>query len=385
MKNLYLVTMKSTDGSTFAINDINEISKHFKNIYIIPLLKDLIFKKKPIYRDNVKIIRNVPKKINFYEFIHLFKKFFQIIFLILFSKDKILDKIKSLVLLPKCLTISNYINRTQPDNVHLFWGHFPSLVILGLKKNISSKISIFMGAYDLRKKLLITKLAAQRSDFIFTHVKENINNIRDFISKKKNIDCIYRGVNFNEFEKIDLLNKKKFSFCTIGLLEKHKRIDQVINVFYEIKKKYIHSTLTIIGTGSLAKKLKEKVSKLKLNESIKFTGWLSRKEVVEIFSETQFYLHFSKVEALSNSIKEAMYTKCFCLSSETFGIQELLEDKKTGFIIDPNNIPQILNTIEFCLDSQDKDLNELLINAQSHIINNFDLQKNIKSFCKKIL
>ena len=80
-----------------------------------------------------------------------------------------------------------------------------------------------------------------------------------------------------------------------------------------------------------------------------------------------------------------MYTKCFCLSSETFGIQELLEDKKTGFIIDPNNIKQILNTIEFCLDSPDKNLNELLINARSHIINNFNLHKNIKLFCKKIL
>ena len=65
MKNLYLVTMRSTDGSTFAINDINEISKYFKNIYIIPLLKDLIIKKEPIYRDNVKVIRSIPKKLIF--------------------------------------------------------------------------------------------------------------------------------------------------------------------------------------------------------------------------------------------------------------------------------------------------------------------------------
>ena len=185
MKDLYLVTMKSTDGSTFAINDINEISKYFKNIYIIPLLKDVIFKKKPVYRDNVKILRNIPIAFNLYEFTHIFKKFFQLVFVIVFSKDKTLDKIKQLILLPKCLLISYYINITQPDNVHLFWGHFPSLVILGLKKNISSKISMFMGAYDLRKKLLISKLAAQKSDFLFTHVKENINIIKNLTLKEK--------------------------------------------------------------------------------------------------------------------------------------------------------------------------------------------------------
>ena len=40
----------------------------------------------------------------------------------------------------------------------------------------------------------------------------------------------------------------------------------------------------------------------------------------------------------------------FLFIFRNIGIQKLLEDKKTGFIIDPNNIKQILNTIEFCLD-----------------------------------
>ena len=79
-----------------------------------------------------------------------------------------------------------------------------------------------------------------------------------------------------------------------------------------------------------------------------------------------------------------MYTKCFCLSAKTFGLDELLKDKKTGFVIDPNDISQILNIIDFCLHSDNKDLNELLNNAQSHIINNFDLQKSIKLFCNTI-
>ena len=37
MKDLYLVTMKSTDGSTFAINDINPVAK--VHILIIPKRK----------------------------------------------------------------------------------------------------------------------------------------------------------------------------------------------------------------------------------------------------------------------------------------------------------------------------------------------------------
>ena len=42
-----------------------------------------------------------------------------------------------------------------------------------------------MGAYDLRKKLLVSKLAAQRSDFIFTHVREKYKYYKEFYFQEK--------------------------------------------------------------------------------------------------------------------------------------------------------------------------------------------------------
>ena len=49
------------------------------------------------------------------------------------------------------------------------------------------------------------------------------------------------------------------------------------------------------------------------------------------------------MEALPNSIKEAMYNKCFVISSKTFGIDELIKDKVNGYIVDPNNTKNIKN------------------------------------------
>ena len=383
MKKICIVTMTSTDGSTFAINDINEISKHYNEVFLFPLKKDLIFKRKPIYNRNVKVIRKNVNKIDVKsDFFYLLITFFSIFKIILLSRDSWVEKIKQLILLPKSILISNYINKLSPENVHLFWGHYPSLVILGLNKNLNSKISIFMGAYDLRKKLDISRIAANKSEIIFTHVKKNINLIGKLIGNKNKIQCIYRGVKFDEFKNINLEDKKKLSFCTIGLLEKHKNINQIIRSFSVIKKRYKDATLTIIGHGSLENKLKKQVKNLNLIDSVSFTGWISRAQISNILKLSQFYLHFSIIEALPNSIKEAMYSKCYCLSSNTFGIEEIIEDKKNGFIINPEDNKEMLKTIEFCLNSDTK--SEILNNAQLKIIKNFDLAKNIKSFCDTI-
>ena len=51
---------------------------------------------------------------------------------------------------------------------------------------------MFLGAYDLRKKLKISELAAKKNHIVFTHVKKNIKIIKEF-TKAKDVKLIYRG------------------------------------------------------------------------------------------------------------------------------------------------------------------------------------------------
>ena len=99
------------------------------------------------------------------------------------------------------------------------------------------------------------------------------------------------------------------------MLEKHKNIDKVILTFKSIKKKFPSAKLFIIGTGSQEINLKNLASKYDLSSSVRFLGWVKRRVIHNVMSRANFYLHFSKMEALPNSIKEAMYNKCFVISS----------------------------------------------------------------------
>ena len=126
----------------------------------------------PKYNSKIKVIDSKLNLFDFFAKIIFSKKFYFTLKTIITTEDNLIEKIKQIILMPRSIIISNKINDNPPDNIHLFWGHYPSLVILNLNNNIKSKISIFLGAYDFRKKLEISKIASKKSEIIFTHTKK---------------------------------------------------------------------------------------------------------------------------------------------------------------------------------------------------------------------
>lgn len=373
-----IIGVRSTIISPFEISDINEISNYYDKVNLF-YLQNNSSKDKAKYNFKIKIYN---LKFDFFSLIKLIffsKNFFQTLKLVLFSNDKILEKIKQLILLPKAILISEKINNNPPELIHLFWGHYPSLVILNLKKNLTSKISIFLGAYDFRKKLEISRDASLKANIIFTHSNKRVIQIKKFLGNNSKIICNYRGLDFDEF-KNNSFYKKKYTFCAASVLEKHKNVEAIIDNFFYIQKKFPESKLFIIGTGSQESSLKRMVSNLKLEKSIKFTGWLPKKKLYKILSKTQFLLHFSKIDVIPNIIKEAMYSKCFVLCSKTFAIEEIINHSKNGFLVNPKNINKNIKIIEFCI--KNKSAKSIIKNARIKIIKDFNIKKNIKYFYK---
>lgn len=323
-----IIGIRNSIYSSFEVNDNREIAKHFNKVYLF-FLRNNSVKETPKYNSNVKVIQTKFHFISLFRLIFFSKNFFYSIKLILLSSDKLSEKIIQLLLLPKALLISEKINQNPPDLIHLFWGHYPSLVLLNLKKNLTSKISIFLGAYDFRKKLEISRYASLKANIIITHSKKRVVQIKKFLGNNSKIICNYRGLNLDEFKNISFY-KKKYTFCAVSFLENHKNVEAIIDNFFYIKKKFPDSKLFIIGKGSQESLLKKMVSNLKLEKSVKFTGWLSKRKLYNLLGKTQFLLHFSKIDIIPNCIKEAMYSKCFVLSSKTFAIEEIINHSKNG-------------------------------------------------------
>ena len=383
-KKCVIIGVKNTVFCPFEVNDNTEISKYYNSVELY-FLRNSKKNELPKYNSKIKVIDSKLNLFDFFAKIIFSKKFYFTLKTIITTEDNLIEKIKQIILMPRSIIISNKINDNPPDNIHLFWGHYPSLVILNLNNNIKSKISIFLGAYDFRKKLEISKIASKKSEIIFTHTKKRVRQIKNFIKCNKKIVCNYRGINLDQFKfnfRSSDLNKKKYSFCTVGVLEPHKNVEQVIYSFNFIKKKFNKAKLFIIGRGSKEEDLKKIVKNLNIQDSVKFMGWLPKKKLYRILLSTQFYLHFSKVDVLPNSIKEAMYCKCFVLSSKTFAIQELVKHNQNGFLVNPLDLNKTIRIVKYCLEN--KVAKSIPLAAKVYIKNKFDLKKNIKSFYDQV-
>ena len=194
IKTCAIIGMKNTIYCPFEVNDNKEISKYFDKVKLY-FLRSSKNGELPKYTSKIKVCETKITCEFLIRLIFFSKNFYKSIQIIILSNDSLLEKIKQIILLPKALLISDIINQNPPDLIHLFWGHYPSLVVLNLRKDLTSKLSIFLGAYDFRKKLDISRIASSRSDIIFTHTSKRVKQIKNFVGHKLKVVNNYRGIN----------------------------------------------------------------------------------------------------------------------------------------------------------------------------------------------
>ena len=214
--------------------------------------------------------------------------------------------------------------------------NFPSILARILFK-MSSKllISSHCNPYLNSKiyQILVTVLY-NKSDKIIT-VSKGIANVfkRDFNLSAKKITTIYNPIDFEIInKKIDetlnskhkkLFSKKYFKFISLGRLSYEKNHLSTIKAFSEIKQKFPHSRLFIIGNGPQRQKLKRRIFDLKLEKDVFLLGLQSNP--FKFLKHSDCFIFNSVSEGFGLSIVEALASSLPVISSDcNFGPSEIL-------------------------------------------------------------
>ncbi|HEY9280783.1 MAG TPA: glycosyltransferase [Eoetvoesiella sp.] len=261
------------------------------------------------------------------------------------------EKAKCLFLLANAARLANRLAKRQPDVVHMFWGHYPALVLLLAKPFLpNTRFTLFLGAYDLEKKLAVSKWAAACSDTLFTHAHANLADISRFIGEKQ-VNVVHRGIELDAYPAMDELGfeGRGRRIFTAGRLIVEKGFDKVILAFAEVVRHYPDAILAIAGDGPDGARLGQVADKLGIAQNVQFLGWLSEEEVRrQLFASRVFMLLSSKPgERLPNSLKEAMAAGCICITSYSPGIDELVKHGVDGFICEAGDLAAILDAVVF--------------------------------------
>jgi len=148
-------------------------------------------------------------------------------------------------------------------------------------------------------------------------------------------------------------------------LLKLKNIDMVIKALKSVKEMGFDFEYTIIGDGPEKSYLEKLVSDLQMEKEIKFTGWLSQKEVIRYLQIANIFIMPSIPETLGRVYLEASAAGCLCIGHKGSGVDGFFVDRKSAIFSDATTIND--DIVEVLKGLSSDDIQEYLHSAKETV------------------
>jgi len=166
-----------------------------------------------------------------------------------------------------------------------------------------------------------------------------------------------------------------FVICFIGRMTAQKDPLTLIKAFKEINSEYSNAVLLMVGDGELKEKAIALTRELGLEKSVIFQR--SRTDVADILFSSDIFCLPSLWEGFPIALLEAMAMRKAVVATEVDGSVEIIQNKKNGILVKPQNIQMLANAIKELIQNNSLK-EELSIAAQQTILNDFDVKKMTK-------
>jgi N-acetyl-alpha-D-glucosaminyl L-malate synthase BshA len=191
---------------------------------------------------------------------------------------------------------------------------------------------------------------------LFT-IKNDIHVIHNFIDTQK-----YDKVHQLKCNRIAIAKPNERILTHVSNFRPVKRIEDVINVFYEVQKK-IPSKLLLIGEGPDRAKAEHLVNKLQISKEVLFFG--NSSDVSKILCYSDVFLLPSQTESFGLAALEAMAAKTAVISTNTGGLPEVNIHGVTGYLSDLGDVQDMADNAVSILEN-DEILETFKENAREH-------------------
>jgi len=263
--------------------------------------------------------------------------------------------------------------------VHLFWGHYPSLVGWLVKTRLGIPVTTFLGTYDLLTGLAGSFVMARASDAVFTHARGTVPALLAAGVPAEKIHVAYRGVH-PDLLSAPRITKERCRIVIAGALEAPKRMGAALDVFAKVQEIWPDARLTICGDGPERPRLEAQAASLR---NVEFRGYVAHREVFAEMQRAEVFLFLScaDYDRLPNVVKEAIAARCYCVVGTTVGIEELLPGPEYGCVVAEGAWDDAVRAIDAVFAQPDR-REEAVERAFAHLAEHFDVDATMAEYRK---
>ncbi len=300
-------------------------------------------------------------------------------------KSKIINLFKSLLSLynyREVLIRSDIFKSNQTNGIWL-----PLIASILFKKKLLFRCGyIWLNFLNLRKSKYIKKVfvkiltvisAKKANKIIVTNLKDKIY-LSDLLKIDNNkINVVPNYVNTNIFKSNGKYKKKDLLF--IGRPTKQKNLFLLLKSLINLR-----YNLTVVGENNYNKKVYEFIKLNNLN--VNFIGIIKNSELADLYRSHKLYIICSSFEGSPKTLLEAMSCGTVVIGTNVEGINNIINDRVNGFLINQNS-HELHEKIKELM-SNNEIRSKISINAEDMIMKNYSLNvASTKEFnvYKKIL
>ncbi|MHC4183902.1 MAG: glycosyltransferase [Planctomycetota bacterium] len=151
----------------------------------------------------------------------------------------------------------------------------------------------------------------------------------------------------------------KAQLLTVARLVEKKGVEFAIRAVAEVITNYPHIEYKIAGDGPLANNLQALIDRLNINDKVTILGFQRQDQVANLMKNADLFLAPSvtsqdgDIEGIPVVIMEAMARGLPVLSTLHSGIPELVEDGKSGFLVQERDPMALAEKLTYLLQHQD--------------------------------
>ena len=363
---------KEGHGVTILAGD-REYGRYHREIYEYDLLKDTIhFREYKFLQWNLfnRYKSNYKKNRRFLGAVKILDFISKITFDLIRHPSDSFDSIRTLIRTHNNIfSISDtYLGyrkiKGRPDLIHV---QFPHLNHLSQAQFLSEKFdcpfTLIFRALDLhekssKKQLRMKKGILKRSKRIITISEFN----RDIIKKEFDMDAvvIHSSINTDKFKPgtNEESTKKPGRIIYTGRFVEKKGIEYLLEACYILGKRGVKFDLLLIGNGPMKGEYQKRIRNLGIENYITFKDLIPQEEIIDELGQSEIFVlpsivtEIGDTDILPNSLKEAMAMELPGVTTDISGIQELVENGKSGLITKPKDPSAIADAIEMLLEDE---------------------------------
>jgi len=230
-------------------------------------------------------------------------------------------------------------------------------VISFLTRLIGSKLIIVLRGGNLPFLLKIDRKRVSRLVNRANIIISPSQYLASYFNFVKKIKIIPNSIEIKKYKYNNRINNKP-KILFLRSFHKLTRPQDAIMAVNLLAEEYPEITLGMAGwdeDGTLAECI-ALVEKLGLKERVKFLGKLEKKEIYSLSDDYDLFIHTMMVDNTPVSVIEAMALGLNIVATNVGGLPYLIDDNKTGLLVDPKDVKAMAAAIKYYLENSDQAL-----------------------------